>query len=84
MTTQTLQTRLLAALESHGCKLVAQSRKYWKVSGNVGTGYFFFLGAAGALRYGRTQSTSVSWTDTTTYHMLLLGQTSTSLAQTLS
>ena len=49
MTTQTLQTRLLAALESHGCTLVAQSRKYWKVSGNVGTGYFFFLGFAGGL-----------------------------------
>ena len=84
MTTQTLQTRLLVALESHGCKLVAKGRKYWKVSGNVGTGYFFFLGASGALRYGRTQSDSVSWTDTTTYNMLLFGQTSPRLAQTLS
>ena len=61
MAKQTIAQRLIAVLEKHGCERVtARTNKYTVLTRPAKPGNFYFVGKAGALRTGKTVSSSIS------------------------
>ncbi len=63
MTKRTLQQALVAALESLGERRVTAATAKYVVLTRAGTDYLYFVGAAGALRTGKTVNGSIPVSD---------------------
>lgn len=67
----TLRERLAIGLEKRGSQLEAKRTKMWVYSHLTDTNKHYYLGSQGALRVGRTWTSSISLTDSVTYQRLL-------------
>jgi len=70
MAKQTLQDKLVKALEAQGHNVVARKPRYIKMS-SADPDRYYFVGTKGSLRRGKSKTESRSLSETTFYASLL-------------